>query len=319
MISELDRLIGIYGADAVGEWRDDSKNRHHLIHWLAWKGYCKVLEHAFGFDAPHMFNLDVPRDGDGCTAAHLAVWYKNEVAYEKLLELGADPEIKNSYGHTAHEMLCLQAQHKEQEKQKYGNMIFLDLEFTSGFYEFRQKPKILEAAIVVTDSELQELGSGSWVVGDFSKAELERLSEFHQTHFRDAEPGGKFPPLTEDVIGNGLFTDVIDSKLSRDDVEQSMLDLVSQHCIRNGSPIVGYSVQCDREVLKTEMPRFYRYLSHQIIDQSSIFQVARLWAPQKMDKRAGKKSDYNHRAMNDVRDSIESMHWIRKELFGDEP
>jgi hypothetical protein len=48
MIAEIDRLIGVYGAQPIGEWTDSSKHKHRLIHWLAWKGYSKVLEHVFG-------------------------------------------------------------------------------------------------------------------------------------------------------------------------------------------------------------------------------------------------------------------------------
>jgi len=319
MISEIDRLIGINGADAIGGWRDGSKHKHYLIHWLAWKGCCNVLDHVFGFDAPHMFDLDVQRDGDLCTAAHLAIWYKQQPAYEKLVELGASIETKNSYGHTANDMIGFQSHHAEQEQDKSGNLIFIDLEFTSGFYEFRQRAKILEAAIVITDADMNEIANGSWVVGGMTKDECLGLGQFHQTHFRDAADGGKFPPLEGEDRGNGLFSDVLASQTSKKDVEQLMVNLVKQHCARNKCPIVGYSVQCDREVLQREMPNFYRFLSHQIIDISSIFQVAALWAPDKMSQRAGRKSEYNHRAMNDVRDSIESMRWIRDELFGYKP
>jgi len=315
MAVEIDRLIGIYGASAIGEWRDGSKHRHALIHWLAWKGYCAMLDHVFGFDAPHMFDLDVQRDGDLCTAAHLAIWYKQQAAFDKLVELGASMEAKNSHGHTPNDILGFQSHYHEQEQDKSGNLIFIDLEFTSGFYEFRQRAKILEAAIVITDADMNELASGSWVVSGFRTDELLGLAQFHQTHFCDAEDGGKFPPSEGAEAGNGLFSDVMSSQTSKRDVEQLMLNLVKQHCARNKCPIVGYSVQCDREVLQREMPNFYRFLSHQIIDISSIFQVASLWAPDKMSLRAGRKSEYNHRAMNDVRDSIESMRWIRDTLF----
>lgn len=324
MIVELDRLMSVYGAEAIEGWTDGSKYKHRLIHWLAWKGHCRVLEHVCGFNAAHMFSLDVQREVDGCTAAHLTVWYKQPAAMEKLLQLGADPAIANSFGHTAEDMMKFQDKHAEKTPDRAfdpfgGNLIFIDLEFTSGFYEFDQEPKILEAAIVVTDGNLKELGSGSWVVGGFTKEVLEGLADFHQSHFRDSSDGGPFPPRSEEECGNDLFRDIMASTCTKVDVEQSMLNLVKEHCNKGESPIVGYSVQCDREVLKDEMPEFYRYLSHQIIDISSIFKVAQAFAPQKMRQREGRKSDYNHRAMNDVRDSMQSMSWIREGLFGAKP
>eukprot|EP00931_Biecheleriopsis_adriatica_P031405 TRINITY_DN18422_c0_g1_i1.p1 TRINITY_DN18422_c0_g1~~TRINITY_DN18422_c0_g1_i1.p1 ORF type:complete len:101 (+),score=16.11 TRINITY_DN18422_c0_g1_i1:367-669(+) len=96
-----------------------------------------------------------------------------------------------------------------------------------------------------------------------------------------------------------------------------MLSLVKKHCPLNGCPLVGYSVQCDREVLRTEMPQFYRYLNHQIVDISSVLRVSEHWAPEKMSawRKRSKSSSYNHRAMNDVKDSIETMRWLRDEMF----
>lgn len=315
MMVEIDRLVSVYGMEALESWTDGDKHKNHLIHWLTWKGNGQVLDHVCGFDRPYVMNLDVQRDLDGCTATHLAVWYKKLDIYEKLLELGANPAIENSYGHTAEDMLGFQAKHAEKEAEKRENLIFLDLEFTSGFYDFDKTPKILEAAIVITDGELNELACGSWVIGGFSKEELEQLGTFHQTHFRDSCNGGSFPPLPGEEGGNGLFSDIINSSYTKRDVEQHMLNLVKQHCPANGCPLVGYSVQCDREVIQRQMPKFYRYLSHQIIDISSILRVAGTWAADKMNNRPAKTTNYDHRAMNDVRDSIESMRWIRDELF----
>lgn len=317
MVAEIDRLVRVYGIEALESWTDKDKDKNHFIHWLSWKGSCKVLDYVCGFDREYVMNLDVQRESDGCTAAHLAVWYKRVVVYEKLLELGANPALENSYGHSAEDMLGFQAKYEEREAAKKQNLIFLDLEFTSGFYEFDKTPKILEAAIVITDGDLNELACGSWVVGGFAKEELEKLGDFHQTHFRDSCDGGLFPPLPGEEGGNGLFSDIISSSYTKRDVEQYMLNLVKQHCPANKCPLVGYSVQCDREVIQRQMPKFYRYLSHQIIDISSILRVAGSWAPETMNNREAKTSNYDHRAMNDVRDSIESMRWIRDGLFRD--
>lgn len=275
-----------------------------------------MLAHVYAFDSPHMFSPDHRRHIDSCTALHLAVWYKKDAAYAELLGLGADPSVTNRHGHTAEEMRSFQAKHSEKVQERCDNLIFIDLEFSSGFYEFEEEPKILEVAIVVTDPDLQELGSGTWVIGGIDKTYLEALGDFHQKHFRDSCDGGPFPPLTEESWGNDLFRDILASKATKADVEKSMINLVKEHCPANSCPIVGYSVQCDREVLKTQMPQFYRHLSHQIIDISSILRVAGNWAYEKMKLREGKSSGYNHRAMNDVRDSIEAMRWIRDVLFG---
>ena len=60
------------------------------------------------------------------------------------------------------------------------HLIFLDLELTSGFYEFESEPKILEVAVIVTDKDMTELDRGHWVLGGFTREDLEALGDFHK-------------------------------------------------------------------------------------------------------------------------------------------
>ena len=59
------------------------------------------------------------------------------------------------------------------------NIIWLDLELTSGFYD-DARACILEAAVIITDKELNELGRGHWVINGFSAEDLLALTDFHQ-------------------------------------------------------------------------------------------------------------------------------------------
>lgn len=203
----------------------------------------------------------------------------------------------------------------EKAEERCTNLIFIDLELTAGFYEFDQKPSILEAAVIVTDKNLSELQRGHWVLGGFSRQELESLGEFHKANFRDAGPGGMFPPLNG-YKGNGLFADVMASSLTKDQVEEEMLELIQRSCPVGECPLVGYSVQCDREVIKDELPRFYRHVSHQIVDVSGFFTVTRMWLPEKLQQWDRRSSSYNHRAVQDAEDAIEALRWVRRELVG---
>ena len=90
-----------------------------------------------------------------------------------------------------------------------------------------------------------------------------------------ADRGRLFPPTLTDARtgklfsgGNGLFSDMLSERaLSLKEVERQMIALVKQHCpedvnettkdLRVPCPIAGMSVQCDRELLKDEMPAFY--------------------------------------------------------------
>eukprot|EP00930_Biecheleria_cincta_P016519 TRINITY_DN13405_c0_g1_i1.p1 TRINITY_DN13405_c0_g1~~TRINITY_DN13405_c0_g1_i1.p1 ORF type:complete len:1391 (+),score=290.36 TRINITY_DN13405_c0_g1_i1:102-4274(+) len=201
------------------------------------------------------------------------------------------------------------------DQERCTNLIFIDLELTAGFYDFDQKPFILEAAVIVTDKNLCELERGHWVLGGFTRQDLESLGEFHKANFCDAGPGGMFPPLNG-FRGNGLFADVIASSLTKDQVEEEMLELIQRNCPEGECPLVGYSVQCDREVIKDELPRFYRHVSHQIVDVSGFFTVTRMWLPEKLQQWDRRYSTYNHRAVQDAEDAIEALRWVRRELIG---
>ena len=103
---------------------------------------------------------------------------------------------------------------RELPRWGHDNIIWLDLELTHGHYEgvqggtkSGQVSEILEAAVIVTDKDLKELGRGHWVIGGFTKEQMEAFPTFHQKHFRDKSPGGEFPPLA-DFPGNGLFSDL---------------------------------------------------------------------------------------------------------------
>lgn len=106
------------------------------------------------------------------------------------------------------------------------------------------------------------------------------------------------------------------SQLSKEQAEEEILELLSKHCPPGVCPLVGYSVQCDREVLKVEMPKVYRFVSHKIVDVSGFFKLGRLWLPEKMrlwDRR--RHTRLLHRAASDVDDSIEALRWVRSQLF----
>jgi len=109
---------------------------------------------------------------------------------------------------------------------------------------------------------------------------------------------------------------VLASTVTKEQVEDALLGLLHAHCPPGACPLVGYSVQCDREVLKVEMPRLYRYVSHQIMDVTGFFRLARICLPNKVrewDRRDN--SRYDHRAMNDVEESITALRWVRKNVF----
>jgi oligoribonuclease (3'-5' exoribonuclease) len=236
----LPELLATHGLDTVSTWRDESsKHKHRLVHIAAMRSYPLALKAM----AEMGFDLNVQRDSDKCTPLHLAIFYKKPASIDTLKELGVDSTLQNSYGES-----CDDKYHKLAESK--SNIIFLDLELTSvpAIGLDGERARILEVAIIITDKDLKELGRGSWVVNGFSAEELNGLQDFHQKTFRDAQPGGLFPPLPK-TPGNGLFSDVVASKTNKDQVTKEIMKLLQNHCMEKSCPIAGNSIQCDREVI----------------------------------------------------------------------
>ena len=309
-LSALPSLVASEGVENISQWRDATKHKHRLVHVATAKDFARVLEllSVKGFD------LNVQRDSDQCTALHLAIYYKKPHTASLLKKLGVDTTLQNSYGES-----CDAKYEKLAETMQ--NIIWLDLELTSGFYD-PAPARILEAAIIITDKDLNELGRGQWVINGFSADELLALADFHQKTFRDREPGGAFPPLA-DSPGNGLFSETVASAVTKEAAQEGMLRLMRKHCVEHACPIAGNSVQCDREVLMLEMPQVYSFLNHRIIDVSSFTGLMERWLPNsltawKLDAAAEAAAGgaiYNHRAINDIESSISTMRWVRSNML----
>merc|ERR1719161_472837 len=92
-----------------------------------------------------------------------------------------------------------------------------------------EAPQILEIAVLVTNKDLEELQRGHWIIGGYTKAQLDALGESQQQHFRDRGLGGEFPPL-EGSPGNGLFSDILMSNSTVEAVQVEIIDLLRNHC-----------------------------------------------------------------------------------------
>lgn len=122
-----------------------------------------------------------------------------------------------------------------------------------------------------------------------------------------------FKDVTEG--GNGLFADMRSDKAKPiDAVAAEVMTFVKAHCpSAQKNSMAGFSVHGDREILKKEIKELYMYLSHQILDVSSILQCGSKWAPLKLIGKPENTS--GHRAMSDVVHSIETLKFLRANYF----
>ncbi|CAF1273637.1 unnamed protein product [Adineta steineri] len=303
IIQALDQIVKDFSVDEVQQWyHPQSKHKNLLIHEFVRMGLMKTIEHAV---KDLGFNINAKRESDGNTSLHLAKWYPKPDVSELLQTLGADITIVNNYREVVDGL--------DQLKEKMMNIIWLDTELTS-----LDDPHILECAVIITDKHLKELERGQWIV-HYEKAELEKLSNFHQNTFKS-----RSDVRTSSILflgGNGLFDDILASKTTKEEMEVQLLELLKRHCPEKGCPLAGSSIHWDRAVIRLQLPSVYEYLHYRIIDVSSFFGVVERWIPSErwvekekyLDRIMQEKyTDNNreggvHRAMYDVERSIEIL------------
>ena len=78
-------------------------------------------------------------------------------------------------------------------------------------------------------------------------------------------------------------------------------------------PLCGNSIGTDRRFLAAYLPEIEDHLHYRSIDVSSVKELVRRWYP-KIGQRRPKK-DGPHRALDDIRDSIEELRYYRERVF----
>ena len=93
-----------------------------------------------------------------------------------------------------------------------------------------------------------------------------------------------------------------------------MLEYVKQHVPLAGTaPLCGNSIGVDRRFLDRYMRELDGYVHYRSIDVSSFKELCRRWYPAIYRKRPGKTE--THRALDDIRESIEELRYYRENLF----
>ena len=95
--------------------------------------------------------------------------------------------------------------------------------------------------------------------------------------------------------------------------EEATLEFLREHCIAGRSPLCGNTIGQDRRFLRRYMPELHDFFHYRSIDVTSIKILARAWYPE-VDKW---RKNSGHRALDDIRGSIEELAYYRDQLFRD--
>jgi oligoribonuclease len=160
---------------------------------------------------------------------------------------------------------------------------------------------LVEVAALVTDSELTVLGDGVDVVIRPPDQALKTMPDVvRQMH-----------------TASGLLEE-LPHGTTLAEAEQAVLDYV-RGLVPDArkAPLCGNSVATDRGFLARDMPEFEQHLHYRIVDVSSIKELARRWYP-RVYFNAPKKQG-NHRALADIRESIEELKYYRAAIMVPQP
>jgi len=173
--------------------------------------------------------------------------------------------------------------------QDANNLIWLDMEMTGLNPD---GDRIIEVAMVITDSQLETIAESPVLVVHQSTEILDAMDQWNKsTHAR-----------------SGLVDKVKTSTLNEAQVEEQMLDFLQQHVPSNTSPMCGNSICQDRRFLARWMPALERYFHYRNLDVSTLKELAKRWKPEIV---AGIVKHGKHEALADIYESIEEMKYYR--------
>ncbi|CAJ1971197.1 unnamed protein product [Sphenostylis stenocarpa] len=252
-------------------------------------------------------------------------------------------QIGNSDRGVNHEISIIPVKNKKQDQEipvtpscEYKlPLVWIDLEMTGLNIE---ADRILEIACIITDGYLTKTVEGPDLVIHQTKECLDRMGEWCQNHH----------------AASGLTKRVLQSTISEGEAEKQLVeDKASRHvafysCIKPmisvpvmwgycmealaccvGSVIefikryinvdsytpllAGNSIYVDFQFLKKYMPKLASLFSHVLVDVSSVKALCIRWYPKDQKKAPSKVN--RHRAMDDIRESIEELRYYKANIF----
>lgn len=177
--------------------------------------------------------------------------------------------------------------------QDASRLIWIDMEM-SGLNP--DTDRILEIALVVTDSQLATVAEAPVLVVHQSDEVLAGMDEWNKaTHGR-----------------SGLIEKVKASRMSEAEAEAKMLAFLEEYVPAKASPMCGNSICQDRRFLARYMPRLEAYFHYRNLDVSTFKELAKRWKPEAL---AGLAKEGKHEALADVYESIAELKHYREQFL----
>lgn len=177
--------------------------------------------------------------------------------------------------------------------QNENHLVWVDMEMSGLRPEI---DRVLEIAVVITDSELELVAVGPVLAIHQPDAVLDAMDTWNTaTHGR-----------------SGLTDRVRESQLTEAGAEQMLLEFVRRHVPEGKSPMCGNSICQDRRFMARHMPALEAWFHYRNLDVSTVKELARRWRPE-VARGFTKRSA--HTALADIQESIDELRHYRQEFF----
>jgi oligoribonuclease len=177
-------------------------------------------------------------------------------------------------------------------------LVWIDCEMTG--LDLRNDA-LIEVAALVTDFDLDVLGDGIDIV---VKPPPEALDQM-------------IPYVRSMHESSGLLAE-LEQGVTVSEAEEQVLAYIREHCPDDSRPpLAGNTVSTDRAFIARDMPMLDAFMHYRIVDVSSIKELSRRWYPKAYFGAPAKRG--NHRALADIRESIEELRYYREAVFVPSP
>ena len=174
-------------------------------------------------------------------------------------------------------------------------LVWLDMEMTGLDPE---RERIIEVATIMTDGQLNEIAIGPELVIHQPEEVLAGMDDWNKTHHG----------------ASGLIERVKTSTVTDAQAEEQTIAFINGHVPAKDRPVLaGNSIHQDRRFIRRYMPALEKRLHYRMVDVSTIKELARRWFPSLIAKQKAKKE--THRALDDIRESIEELRFYRSHVF----
>jgi oligoribonuclease len=157
---------------------------------------------------------------------------------------------------------------------------------------------IVEVATIVTDDDLNIVAEGPDIVIHRTEQELASMDDFVRSMHTKSR----------------LLESITSSEVDEESAWKRTLAFLKQHIKEARTvPLCGNSIGTDRRFLAQHWPEVENFLHYRSVDVSTIKELCRRWYPDVIANAPEKQT--THRALDDIRESIDELKYYRKNVF----